>query len=186
MSERNNKRRWVFILFVTALAFGVGVSVSLNRQVLTTDWSSTLDGLLGRQLPNFTLRDLDGNLRNSHEWQGQVVVLNFWATWCPPCVKEMPMFDSLYKAYFDKQVVFVGIAIDNQQDVEQFVADKGISYPILIGDASSAELSRSLGNDAGGLPYTVIFDRSGEAVESKVGEVEREQLENLIQKLIAS
>ncbi len=127
---------------------------------------------------------LDGKLRRIAEWQGKVLVCNFWATWCPPCREEIPLLVSERDALASKGLEIVGIAIDSAANVVEFVKMTEISYPILIADASGIELMRELGNQSGALPYTVFLDRDGAIVARKLGALHRPELQRILQKLL--
>ena len=101
--------------------------------------------------------------------RGQVLVLNFWATWCAPCIKEMPEFDRLQRQQSSRGVQVVGLAVDGPTPVREFLAKRPVSYPIGLAGFEGSDLSRKLGNAAGGLPFTVIFDRQGKARHRKLG-----------------
>jgi thiol-disulfide isomerase/thioredoxin len=113
---------------------------------------------------------------SSSTWSGQIVVINYWASWCPGCVREMPMMIRAQEALRDKGVQFVGIAIDRAEDARAFVARYPVNYPVLVGSPESIELSRRLGNRLLGLPFTVIFDQRGRRVFSRTGELGAEEL----------
>ena len=135
------------------------------------------------QLPTFQYPDLDGRLRLSTEWSEQILVLNFWATWCPPCRKETPMFVDLQEHYRD-QVQFVGIAVDDPEQVRTFADTYGINYPVLLGDLTAMTLARELGNRFEALPYTLVAAPGGRIVFRQQGEVHRSALEPVLQQLL--
>lgn len=112
----------------------------------------------------------DGTVQSLEAWRGQVVVLNFWATWCPPCLREIPAFVALQAELGAVGVQFVGIALDQADPVQAFAADKGVNYPVLIGDQDVARFMVSLGNEIGALPYTAVLDRTGAVVYTHQGE----------------
>ncbi|MEX2480296.1 MAG: TlpA disulfide reductase family protein [Gammaproteobacteria bacterium] len=114
----------------------------------------------------------DGQRQALANWAGKLVVLNFWATWCPPCLREIPAFIELQQELGDDGVQFIGIALDQAGPVEKFVAEKGVNYPVLIGDQDVARFMVTLGNDIGALPYTVVLDKTGEVVLRHQGEWE--------------
>ncbi|MCB1724329.1 MAG: TlpA family protein disulfide reductase [Chromatiaceae bacterium] len=134
------------------------------------------------QLPAFAYRDLEGKLRNSSEFADKVVVLNFWATWCPPCRKETPEFVAMQDA-FNNSVQFIGIAIDDAEPVREFANGFKMNYPVLLGDVDAVALSRRLGNRYEGLPFTVVMKPGGNVVLRHAGGIERGQLEPLLREL---
>ncbi len=134
-------------------------------------------------LPDFQLPTLEGWKISSSAWQGKVVVLNFWATWCPPCVREMPRFVEIQQRHPELQVV--GIAIDAPEAVKTFVQQHPLNYPILLGDLPAVELSRRLGNRLQGLPFTAIFDREGKLIYARIGEMTTKTLDEVLTPLLA-
>lgn len=128
------------------------------------------------QLPDFSLPDVAGEPQPSSRWAGKVLVLNFWATWCLPCRKEMPGFMELQKELGGEGLQFVGIAIDSPQAVREFSTTQNINYPILIGDESAIRMSKQLGNRFQGLPFSVIFDRTGAVVYVQAGELKKDTI----------
>jgi len=114
--------------------------------------------------------DLEGREHSLSEWRGKILVANFWGTWCPPCVVEIPEFVHLQREWGTRGLQFVGIALDDPAAVAAFVAEKGVNYPVLVGEDVVTDLMRALGNRVGGLPYTVVFDRTGQVVHVQQGE----------------
>ncbi|MGM0564465.1 MAG: TlpA family protein disulfide reductase [Pseudomonadota bacterium] len=113
----------------------------------------------------FELPDLQGQIHRHDDWRGQVVMINFWATWCPPCKKEIPDFIRLQDDLADRDIQVVGIAIDEARKVTEFVDEiGGINYPQLIASGSGYGLTERYGNEWGTLPYTVFLNRKGEIV----------------------
>ena len=115
--------------------------------------------------------------------RGQPLVLNFWATWCPPCVKEMPELDRFAKAFAGRGGRVLGLAVDNPTAVRQFLARQPVGYAIALAGFEGTELSRQLGNRTGALPYTAVFDRSGRVVQRKLGETTFDELNGWAQAL---
>jgi thiol-disulfide isomerase/thioredoxin len=135
-------------------------------------------------LPDFRLPDIEGHEVQLSSFSGKVVIINYWASWCPPCVREMPMLIRLQEALDPSQVQVVGIAIDRLEAVEQFIEGHPVNYPVLIGDVEAVELSRRLGNRLQGLPFTVIFDHHGRRAFSQVGEITQATLDTQLQALL--
>jgi thiol-disulfide isomerase/thioredoxin len=145
---------------------------------------SAAQSMLRHRLSDFTLNDLNGTRHNVHEWDDHVLVLNFWATWCPPCRKETPMFVELQEQYGAQGLQFIGIAIDNKEKVVDFMDTYGVNYPILIGSDDAIQVAKDYGNRFGALPYTVIIDRSGVISYVQRGELTREVAEKTIKPLL--
>ncbi len=122
----------------------------------------------------------DGKAANSAEWQGKVLVVNFWASWCPPCVEEMPTLDLLQQEYLQQNVLFVGIGIDSPSNIREFLKSTPVSYPILIGGLQGSNLSKQMGNTQGALPYTVIIDTKGKSTYTKLGKISEDELRKAI------
>jgi thiol-disulfide isomerase/thioredoxin len=130
------------------------------------------------------LVDLDGRPRTLAEWQGRVLVLNFWASWCGPCREEMPEFVRLQAELGDQGLQFVGVAIDEPAAVREFLKETPVNYPILIGDEHAPDWADRLGNSMGGLPFTVVFDRAGRSVHAQLGVLRRDSLLERVRPLL--
>ena len=111
------------------------------------------------------------------DFRGRPLVLNFWATWCAPCVREMPTLDRFRRQYAARGWQVVGLAIDRADAVKEFLARTPVGFPVALAGLDGAELARQLGNDRGGLPFTAVFDASGRQVERHLGETHFEQLQ---------
>ncbi len=130
---------------------------------------------------DFTLPDLDGQPRNLSEWDGDMVVLNFWATWCPPCKKEMPLFQERYEAHAADGFTIVAVAVDEIDETRDFVFTFGIEFPVLIGQEEAIAVGREYGNRIGALPYSVVIDRQGMVRETHRGEVTETDLDGWLE-----
>lgn len=174
------------IIIIAALGMGLGLGYSLyekDTSDITSSQNISQQPEKLEKLPDFSYQDLQGNNRSSREWNDKVVVLNFWATWCPPCRKETPAFIEVQSSY-PQQVQFIGIAIDDREPVQNFADTFGINYPTLLGDMSAIEISRQLGNRFSGLPFTAIFDQNGKLVYHQTGEVKKSELTDQIKALL--
>lgn len=126
------------------------------------------------------LPDLQGENQTVSQWMGNVIVVNFWATWCTPCQEEIPEFIETQEKFRDQGLVFVGIAIDQADKVKMFSQDFGINYPVLVGSLNTWSLLEAAGNRQSALPYTVVINRSGEIVETYLGRVNQKKLEKTV------
>lgn len=131
-----------------------------------------------------SLPDLSGAPQQIGNWKGKVLVVNFWATWCPPCLEEIPHFVRMQERLGGQGLQFVGIAIDEADKVRAFARKQMINYPIMIGQMDAIELSKTAGNKAGGLPYTLVLDRSGAVVSQHYGGLDEQILLPIINKLL--
>ena len=113
---------------------------------------------------------------------GRPLLLNFWATWCPPCVEEMPMISNFFDAN-RRGVNVLGLAIDQAPAVQRFLKQTPVTYPIAMAGAAGLGLAKSLGNQGGGLPYSVFFDRNGAQMYAKVGKLSESDLADWLSKV---
>ncbi len=170
------KKRTLIILLLVALISGGSTHYYLNSFAEDTEAPQPQETGQKSNPMNVTLLDLDGVPHNMSKWRGNIVVLNFWATWCPPCRREIPTLISLQDELEDQGVQFVGIAVDSTKRVAAYATEHNINYPILQGEGAGLDLSVALGNKQSILPYTVILNRSGEIIDRHTGEETREQL----------
>jgi thiol-disulfide isomerase/thioredoxin len=114
--------------------------------------------------------------------RGRPLLINFWATWCPPCIKELPEFDRFARSH-QRQLRVVGLAIDKLAPVQEFLKKQPLSFDVGLAGFAGTELARSLGNTAGALPFTVLLDAKGNAVQRKLGPTEHAELEDWARRL---
>lgn len=135
-------------------------------------------------LPAFALQDMHGNTRHSSEWQGKTLLLNFWATWCPPCRKEIPLLMQAQKDYAAQGLQVIGIALEQAEPVLKYAEEIGLNYPSLVGSVDVIDLGNTLGNQIGALPFTVLIAANGDIIEAHMGELNQEQLTQLLNKAL--
>jgi len=116
------------------------------------------------------------------ELRGRPLLINFWATWCPPCIKELPEFDRFARSH-DKRLRVVGLAIDSLGPVQEFLKRQPVGFAIGLAGFAGTDLARSLGNSAGALPFTVLLDAQGAVLQRKLGETQYAELEGWASKL---
>jgi thiol-disulfide isomerase/thioredoxin len=158
-------RRWLLATGALA-AVGTGVGLALWQR---RDASEDGPWTLAFERPG------GGRLALS-EFRGQPLVLNFWATWCPPCVREMPALDRFARDFRGRGWRVVGLAADQERAVRDFLAQSPVSYDIGLAGFAGIELSRQLGNLSGGLPFTVVYGRDGRVKTRHIGETRYDQL----------
>lgn len=128
--------------------------------------------------------DLSGRQRQLLDWQGRVLLCNFWATWCAPCREEIPLLVAAKQQWLTTGVEIVGIGIDSADKIGEFARSYKINYPVLVADATAIDLMRGLGNRSGGLPYTVVFDRSGAVVHRRLGALTAGELQQVLASML--
>ena len=176
-------RPGVLPLLVIALAFG-GAGLISQRSAAPEPLIAPPPEIRQAEFWGSKLPDLANRPQPMKQWLGQVVVVNFWAAWCPPCRREIPGFIALQRQYGARGVQFVGIALDEADKAGVYAKQVGINYPVLLGGDDAMRLSLVAGNGMGGLPYTLIFDRQGRAITAITGAVAQTRLEALVTPLL--
>jgi peroxiredoxin len=133
---------------------------------------------------SLSLPDTSGRQQSLSQWRGKVVVVNFWATWCAPCREEMPEFVRAQREFGPRGLQLVGIAVDEPEKVVQFAKELGLNYPALIGGYGAIELSKTLGNQLGALPFTIVIDRTGAVARTHLGPFKSDKLRATIGNLL--
>lgn len=144
---------------------------------ITLEWESQFPVQAREEYKNdFTLESIEGNQVSLSNYQGKTIVLNFWATWCPPCVAEIPDFVEIYNKYKDKGVQFIGVSLDSDiSEIKSFVDKNGINYQILVDDGNVSDKWKITA-----IPTTFILGKNGDIIEEQVGMVNKDILTNLI------
>lgn len=169
----NVNRRTAMYAGVAALAAVAGAGVAWRRQavgdfapeVLNAFWAAEFDTPTGTALP------MKG-------FKGRPLVINFWATWCTPCVEEMPLIDNFFRQNESKGWQVLGLAIDQPSRVRQFLTQFPVSYAIGLAGLTGTDLAKQLGNEVGGLPFTVVLDAQGQLIQRKVGKLTADEVKN--------
>jgi thiol-disulfide isomerase/thioredoxin len=118
----------------------------------------------------------EGGVVRMQALRGRPLLINFWATWCPPCIEELPLINAFYDQNKSKGWQVLGLAVDKASAVQSFLAKMPLHFPVGLAGLSGAELGRNLGNLAGGLPFTVVFGADGAVVQRKMGKVSAQDL----------
>ena len=164
-------RRTAMYVGAGALAALAGAGVAWKRQslvdiapeALASLWSAEFDTPSGESLPMTV-------------FQGKPLVINFWATWCTPCVEEMPLIDAFFRENESKGWRVLGLAIDQPSRVRQFLSQFPVQYKIGLAGLTGTELSKKLGNDVGGLPFTIVLNANGQLKQRKLGKLTADEI----------
>ena len=173
----------LFALLGAALAVFI-ISLSLRHYILSS--SGDASALSTQALFAATYSDASGQVQAVSQWRGKLAVVNFWATWCPPCREEMPELSQLQDQYRERGVVVLGISTDDVAKMREFNVETKVSYPLLAGTDDAMNIAASLGNDKGVLPYTVIVNPNGVIVKTYFGRVNKALLEQTLLPLLAT
>jgi thiol-disulfide isomerase/thioredoxin len=175
-----NKLEQRFIIIAVALAAVVAGALFSRSRIPTPPAAPEA----ATQLLALSLADTKGARQSLAQWRGKIIVVNFWATWCPPCREEMPGFSRLSRKYAAKGVQFVGIGIDTAEKIRTFAASNDIPYPLLIGEQSTMQIAINFGDRSEGLPFTVVVDRSGATHKLHLGRLDEPELDSILGKML--
>lgn len=136
-------------------------------------------------LMDFEMIDLNGSIRYSSEWNNSAKLINFWATWCAPCRREIPLLNETQKKLSDGLVQIIGIAVDDFDEVTSYAENTNFDYPILIGEEDAVAIAENSGVDFIGLPFTMIVTKDEEIIKTHIGEIKAHHIELIIKVLKA-
>jgi len=128
----------------------------------------------------FALNDIDGNLRELSEWQGKARLINFWATWCAPCRREIPLLKQTQTDHEADNIQIIGIAVDFPEEVKAYAEEAQFNYPILVGQEDAMSAAEDAGVPFIGLPFTMIVAPTGELLTSHVGEIMESHIDTIV------
>ncbi len=172
------------IALIGVVFAAAGIFSELSDKKQQAQDPAAVKGIVSQPRPEFTLPDLTGAPHAIKEWDGKVIAINFWATWCPPCKREIPSFNALQAEMGAAGLQFVGIAIDDHKSVVEYTQDTTISYPVLVSEDDGIAVAQQYGNTTGILPYTVIIDRQGRVAFARYGELSEATARQVILSLL--
>lgn len=126
----------------------------------------------------------EGGTMRMQDLRGKPLLVNFWATWCPPCIEELPLIDAFYKQNQSKSFQVVGLAVDQPSQVKRFLTQKPLQFPNGLAGLNGTQLGVSLGNAESVLPFSVLFDAKGKLLAQKAGKLEQKDLDSWLQKVL--
>lgn len=173
-----NKINGIIISIVLIASIGFGFQYFFNNEHSGHGNNKGTQHLFAATFP-----DENGKPQNLKQYAGKTVVLNFWATWCEPCREEMPELSALHDASKDKNLVVLGMAVDDVAAISDFVKETKVSYPLFAADMQGMEIASNLGNDKSVLPFTVIIKADGSVAKTYFGRVSKALLEETLLKL---
>jgi thiol-disulfide isomerase/thioredoxin len=172
------------LAIATAMALAAGVATFIVTRNLLEPETRPTDPVQAAVIPEYrpevTLADRDGKPRSLSEWDGKPLIINFWATWCAPCRREIPMLNALAVEEEYAGFEIIGIAIDFREDVLKYLEKMPIDYTVLIGEQDGLAAARAFGMESIGLPFTAFTDRQGRIATIHVGEMNRPQAQVIL------
>ena len=168
-------KRKLIVYGLVALLF-LGLGAFFGSRSLAPTPASAVPASAVAQLLALSLPDVQGQPQALSKWRGKALIVNFWAPWCPPCVKEMPELSALHTELAAKDIHVLGIGIDSAANIAEFSSKYKISFPLYVAGLSGTELGRQLGNQAGGLPFTVLIGADGKVKKTYLGSLKFDQL----------
>ncbi|RFF30523.1 TlpA family protein disulfide reductase [Wenzhouxiangella sediminis] len=171
---------WRLWVSVVVLGFAVGTALAWLTNSAKDGGDAPESGLaVGESHPGFALPALDGGRVDAAQFAGRAMLVNFWATWCAPCRREMPVLQAASERHGDALAV-VGVALDDPEPVADFVEELGIAYTILVGQDEVLDVQSAWGNEVGAMPYTVLVDGEGIVRWLHYGEVTSSELDEAL------
>ncbi|NUU02080.1 TlpA family protein disulfide reductase [Herbaspirillum robiniae] len=169
-------RNTILLVVVAVICVGVGMYASHLGTPADSPETQALNRLLSQSMP-----DAAGQQQSLAQWKGKPLVVNFWATWCGPCVEEMPELTALQQEIAPVQIL--GIGVDSQENIAKFAQKYQIRYPLYVAGTGATDLLRQFGNQAGGLPFTALVGKDGKVKKIYLGRLKFDELRQDLSRL---
>jgi peroxiredoxin len=175
-----NKKIVMMVFALVAIGFG-GYLLQANLAEKSNPAIESANATLttGDNKLQFELTDVSGKLRQSSEWDGKARLINFWATWCAPCRREIPLLKTTQDKFAASNLQIIGIAVDFPDEVAAYAEEAEFNYPILVGQEDAMAVAESSGIEFIGLPFTMVVSPAGDLIKTHVGEIVEDHIDKI-------
>ena len=176
-----NKNFFLIVTLIVTAALGYLVYLYLDKHEPAVASPLVVSMPANNIVVNFALPDLEGNVRQISDWGGKARLINFWATWCAPCRREIPLLKKTQDAHAQNNLQVIGVAVDFIEDVMPYAEEVEFNYPILIGQEEAMAAAEATGIDFIGMPFTMIVAPDGHLIKTHIGEIQEDQMALIVE-----
>lgn len=176
-----NKNIFAVLTLIATAAFGYFFYAGLEQETAPATSQVVAPAPAHNTRVDFTLPDLEGNEHQISEWDGKARLINFWATWCAPCRREIPLLKKTQTAHAENNLQVIGIAVEDLEPVIAYAEEAEFNYPVLIGQEDAMAAAEASGIDFIGLPFTMIVAPDGQLIKAHIGEIHEDQMALIIE-----
>ena len=180
-TTRMNKSFFVVVTLIVTAALGYFMYIELDEGAPPVTSQVVASAPASSSIVDFSLPDLDGNVRQISDWNGKARLINFWATWCAPCRREIPLLKKTQAEHAENNLQVIGIAVDFIEQVTAYAEEAEFNYPILIGQEEAMAAAEATGIDFIGMPFTMIVAPDGRLIKTHIGEIHENQMGLIIE-----